>query len=88
MEEILPSCGADLGNGSRRVLEVRIMPDAWQQCQRRLYPVRELGAHVLVDVGVVFAPDNFHWGFHSGAVRLEEILVARKVRVIMVERVR
>ncbi|MNS69713.1 hypothetical protein D3C72_1030320 [compost metagenome] len=58
-----------------------------QQAQRRSGPARELGAHFLADVDVLFAPHNTYRGLQARQQRLERILVPREVRVVVRERV-
>jgi hypothetical protein len=63
------------------------VPYARKKSQFRAHSFSELYSHLLVDVEVFLTPNDLHGRLEPGKLRFEVILVSRKVRVVVGERV-
>src|SRR5262245_49410920 len=63
------------------------MPHARKKGQFSVQPFGELYSHLLVDVEILLAPNHLHRCLEPVQLRFKVILVSRKVRVVVGERV-
>src|SRR5258705_435832 len=77
----------NLIDGQHRILKMGEVPYARKKSQFRAHSFGELYSHLLVDVEVFLAPNDLHGRLEPGKLRFEAILVSRKVRVVVGERV-